>query len=255
MSSANIILKNVYVNGVNTQARAATLKDWFVKKKTLSSIKIPILQGVNFEAKQGDKIALIGKNGSGKSSLLKVISGIYPIHSGYLSVNGTISPLIEMGLGFDPELSGRSNIKLSFAFRGKLELYSKELEKHIIEFSELKDKIELPMKTYSSGMQARLAFSSVAFQDPEIFLLDEIFAAGDAGFVEKSQTFIETKIKDSAISILVSHSFANIKKLCNRFILMNEGQIILEETANNIMKKYELDIVKIKPKTRVKENV
>ncbi len=243
-TNANIILKAICVNGVNTQRRASTFKEWFVRKKSLTSTKIPILTNLSFEAKHGDKIALIGMNGSGKSSLLKVISGIYPVDSGYYSITGKVSPLIEMGLGFDPELSGRSNIKLSFAFRGKLALYNDELEEKIIKFSELEDKIDVPMKTYSSGMQSRLAFASVIFQEPEILLLDEVFAVGDRGFVKKAQKFVEAQLEASTIAVLVNHSIDDIKRLCNRFILIHEGTIIMEDSLKNVLRKYELDILK-----------
>jgi lipopolysaccharide transport system ATP-binding protein len=243
MTETSIVLKDVYVNGVDTNARAAGLKHFFLGKGKLSSTKIPILRGVNFEAKHGDKVAVIGRNGSGKSSLLKVISGIYPIASGYQSVQGTVAPLIEMGLGFDSELTGISNIKLSFAYRGQLALYSKKLEKEIIEFSELGDKIFLPLKSYSSGMQARLAFSCTVFQDPDILLLDEVLSVGDQGFVEKSRKLIEDRFKNAPISILVHHSIDQVKSLCNRFILMDNGKIVLEDNCKEIIKYYDSKIL------------
>ncbi len=238
MNNTSIILKDVYVNGVDTNARAAGLKHFFLGKGKLVSTKIPILRGVNFEAKHGDKIAVIGRNGSGKSSLLKAVSGIYPIESGYRHVQGTVAPLIEMGLGFDIELTGIKNIKLSFAYRGQLELYSKKLEKEIIEFSELGDKIFLPLKSYSSGMQARLAFACTVFQDPDILLLDEVLAVGDQGFVEKSRKLIEERFKNAPISILVHHSIEQVRSLCNRFILMEAGSIVMEGTCDQVLKRY-----------------
>lgn len=244
MTEASIILKNVYVNGVDTNARAAGIKHFFLRKGKLSSTKIPILRGINFEAKHGDKIAVIGRNGSGKSSLLKVISGIYPVSSGYCKVQGTVAPLIEMGLGFDVELTGLSNIKLSFAYRGQLSLYSKKLEREIIEFTELGEKIKLPLKSYSSGMQARLAFACTVFQDPDILLLDEVLAVGDQGFVEKSRKLIEERFKSAPISILVHHSIDQVKSLCNRFILMDKGKIVLEGSYQKIIQHYSSKILK-----------
>jgi len=245
MTETSIVLKDVYVNGIDTNARAAGVKAFFLGKGKIQSVKIPILRGVTFEAKHGDKIAIIGKNGSGKSSLLKVISGIYPIESGYKHISGTVAPLIEMGLGFEPELSGIKNIKLSFAYRGKLDLYSKKLEEEIIEFTELGDKIFLPLKSYSSGMQARLAFSCTVFQDPDILLLDEVLAVGDQGFVAKSSKLIKERFKTAPIAIIVHHSIDQVKDLCNRFILMDGGKIIAEGTCDDILEQYRKTILKI----------
>lgn len=245
MSDAQIKLENVYVNGVDTHARAATFRQWFLLRKPIKPKPIPIICGVSLEAKPGDKIGIIGRNGSGKSSILKVISGNYPIHHGRRFVRGTMAPLIEMGAGFDPEQNGIKNIKLSFAYRGKLHEYSKELEDRIIEFSELGEKIFLPLKTYSSGMMSRLAFSSAVFQDPDILLLDEVLAAGDAGFIDKSRSFLRKKLDQAAIAVIVTHATNDIQEICNRFLLMDGGKIIMEGTAKEVEAKYRKDILKI----------
>ncbi|MCH9812069.1 ATP-binding cassette domain-containing protein [bacterium] len=243
--TASIILKDIYVNGIDVRARADAIKKWFIRQGKVRGTAVPILRGVSFEAKQGDKIAFIGRNGSGKSSLLKAICGIYPISSGYRKVEGSVAPLVELGIGLDPELSGLDNIKISFAYRGQLRLYSKELEKQIIEFSELGDKIHLPLKIYSSGMQARLAFSCTVFQDPDILLLDEVLAVGDKGFVAKSKKLIEERFKDAPISIIVHHSIDAVKDLCNRFILLDQGRIVAEGTYSDILTKYEKEILSL----------
>lgn len=243
--SGSIDLKSVSVWGVDTHARAASLRQWFIKRKSLASIRIPILNDVDFNAKAGDRIAIIGQNGCGKSSLLKVISGNYPIHNGTRSVTGAVVPLIEMGAGFEHEMSGRYNIKLSYAYRGKLREYSKEIEQTIIEFSELGEKIDLPLKTYSSGMVARLAFSSAIFQNPDILLMDEIFATGDAGFIEKSQQILRKKVDNVAISIMVNHAPDEFIGLCNRFILMDKGRIINEGSRKEILHQYYTSILHI----------
>jgi len=241
--TASIKLKNVNVSGIDTLQRASSLRQWFIKRKSLRSIQIPILRDINFTAKAGDRIALIGMNGSGKSSMLKVISGNYPIESGLREVHGTIVPLIEMGAGFEAEITGRANIKLSFAYRGRLQDYSKELEEQIVEFSELGDKIDLPLKTYSSGMYSRLAFSSAIFQDPEILMLDEVLAAGDAGFAEKSMKMLMSKIDRANITLIVNHSIEQVKNICNRFVLLNQGRIINDGKADDVIKQYESDIL------------
>ena len=244
MSDAGISLKNISVFGVDTHARAATLRQFITRRQSLRPVHIPILQDVTFEAKPGDRIAILGTNGSGKSSLLKVISGNYPIHAGTREVHGNIVPLIEMGAGFEQEATGRDNIKLSYAYRGKLRNYSKEMEEKIIEFSELGEKIDVPFKSYSSGMMSRLAFSSAIFQDPDILLLDEIFAAGDVGFTHKSTEAIRAKVDNAAITILVSHNHHEMMTFCNRFILMDKGRIINEGPADEILHQYHHDILK-----------
>ena len=243
--TALINLTNVDVFGIDTLTRASSLRQWFIKHQSLRPIRIPILREINFTAKAGERIALLGLNGSGKSSMLKVISGNYPIHAGKREVIGSVVPLIEMGAGFEPEITGRSNIKLSFAYRGRLREYSKELEEKIIEFSELGDKIDLPLKTYSSGMASRLAFSSAIFQDPEILLLDEVLAAGDAGFTHKSTQMLHSKIDKANITIVVSHSVEQVREMCNRFVLVHQGRIINDGSAKDVIRQYQVDILKL----------
>lgn len=243
--SGSIDLKDIFVWGVDTHARAASLRQWFTRRRSLRHVRIPILHDVNFSAKPGDRIAIIGQNGSGKSSLMKVISGNYPIHAGSRRVTGSVAPLIEMGAGFEPEMSGRYNIKLSYAYRGKLREYSKAIEQTIIDFSELQEKIDLPLKTYSSGMGGRLAFASVIFQDPDILLLDEIFATGDAGFISKANDILRKKVDNVSIAVMVSHAPNEFTDLCNRYILMHQGRIINEGGRKEILTQYYKDILHI----------
>lgn len=245
---AKIILKDVCVNGIDTHARSSTIRQMLLHKKSMRAPTIPILKNINFEAKKGDKIGILGSNGSGKSSLLKVISGNYPVHSGSVEVHGKIAPLIEMGAGFDGQSTGRKNIKLSYAYRGKLAEYSEEVEKKIIEFSELEDKIDLPLKTYSSGMVSRLAFSSAIFQQPDILLLDEIFAAGDAGFIEKSYKVMKEKWNEVQIAIFVAHAIDEIANLCNKCFIMQKGEIIAAGETDEMIKKYQEEILHLEGK-------
>lgn len=245
--TGSIDLSDVYVWGVDTHARAASLRQWIAHRKTIQSVRIPILQGVSFSARSGDRVAILGRNGCGKSSLLKVISGNYPTHAGSRDVQGAVVPLIEMGAGFESEMTGRYNIKLSYAYRGKLHEYSKAMEEQIIAFSELGEKIDLPLKTYSSGMTARLAFSSAIFQDPDVLLLDEIFATGDAGFIEKARTMLRQKVDNVSITIMVSHDSNEFMNLCNRFVLMDAGKIILQGSRDEVLSTYHNKILHIHP--------
>lgn len=240
---AKIKLNNISVRGVDTHARAAGLKQWFVGKGSARSVHIPILTDITFEAKHGDRVAILGMNGSGKSSLLKVVSGNYPIHEGTREVAGVIAPLIEMGAGFDEEVSGRRNIKLSYAFRGKLRDYHPSIDEKIIAFAELEDKIDLPLKTYSSGMRARLAFASAIFQDPDILLIDEIFATGDAGFIEKSIALLKQKVENVSIALMVNHELNEVLDLCNRAVVVHHGKIVASGALREMTDYYNKEIL------------
>jgi lipopolysaccharide transport system ATP-binding protein len=235
---ASIHINNACVEGVNTFNRAQGIKHFFLGKGKLLLTKIPILNNINFDSKTGDRIAFIGSNGSGKSSLLKVIAKIYPLKSGSMNIKGRIGASIEMGFGMEYEMTGRQNIKLMMVYSDMLDLYSKELEERIIEFSELGEKIDWPVKTYSSGMLSRLTFSVNLFKEPDILLLDEVFAAGDQHFVNKSVKVMKDKFLNTPISILVSHQEELVKELCTRAILMRKGEIVEEGTPNEIFKIY-----------------
>lgn len=238
-----IEIKNGYVEGIDTHKRAQGLKHFFIKRGTSFSPNIPILNNINFSCYEGEKIAFIGSNGSGKSSLLKVIAGIYPLKDGgTINVCGNIAAIIDMGVGFEQEQTGRNNIKMLMLYNNMLDKYSKELEQEIIDFSELGNKIDLPIKNYSSGMLSRLAFSVSIFQKPQILLLDEVFAAGDSYFVEKSLDLMRNKFKSTPISIIVSHQEEIIKDLCNRCILLRDGNIVGDGDPLEIFEIYNREI-------------
>ncbi len=245
-SHSLIDLRDISVNGIDVRKRVSGLRELLLRggKAFNENLKIPILKNVTFKAVDGDKVVFLGRNGAGKSSLMKVISGNYPVHSGYVNVVGSVVPLIEMGAGFNSELSGRINIKNTFVYRGKLREYSKELEEKIIEFSELGNKIDLPIKKYSSGMMARLAFSTAIFQSPDILLLDEVFATGDGAFLQKSKLAIMNILEKSNIALFVSHS-DDIIELCNRAILIEEGRIIREDSPKDLYNYYKKNILHI----------
>jgi len=235
----SINISSVYVEGIDSVKRSKSIRDLILCRKSKIVSTIPILHDINFSAKNGDRIAFIGTNGSGKSSLLKVIAGIYPVKSGKVYVNGRIAAIIEMGIGFEPDMTGRENIELVLAYNGIIDQYTKELEEDIIDFSELGDKIDWPLKTYSSGMLARLSFSISIMQDPEILLLDEVFAAGDQHFLNKALVRMKNKFSSSPISILVSHQHELIREICNRCVLLENGRIIDDGKPDMILSKYE----------------
>lgn len=237
-SKVSINIENCNVEGIDAIKRVQSLRQMFVHSGSLAGVTIPILNDINFSCVAGERVAFIGSNGSGKSSLLKLIAGIYPPKSGKLQIHGSVTPIIEMGLGMEFEFTGRQNIKIMMLYSNMLGIYSKEVEEQIIEFSELGEKIDLPIKTYSSGMIGRLAFSTSIFQSSDILLLDEVFATGDSHFVGKSLNFMENKIKSVPITILVSHSEEIIKEHCNRCILMKNGKIITDGSPHDILAIY-----------------
>lgn len=236
--SCAIELKNCNVYGVDTLSRSNSLRKLFLTRDSVSGASIPILKNINLSCKKGEVIGFVGPNGSGKSSLLKLIAGIYPPNSGEVHISGAVSAIIEMGIGMEYELTGRQNIKLILLFNNMLHRYSKDLEKEIIDFSELGNKIDQPVKNYSSGMIARLAFSASIFQAPDILLLDEVFATGDKYFVKKSLDVMQKKIQSTPINIIVSHEDEVIRKYCNRCVFIRDGEIQMDGKTEEVMNKY-----------------
>lgn len=196
------------------------------------------LKDVTLSIKPGDRLGIVGPNGAGKSTLLKTITGIYRPHNGIVAVKGRITPLMELGAGFDPEQTGKENIYLNGAILGRSPAEMKLHEKEIIEFSELEDFLNTPLKYFSSGMYGRLAFSIATILPAEILLIDEVFATGDAHFVQKSEARLLSLLDGSQIVVLVSHNLDQIRNLCNRAILMNKGEIMADGKPNEIIDLY-----------------
>jgi len=186
------------------------------------------LQGVSFSVKEGERVGIVGRNGAGKSTLLKTICRIYEPTSGKVSVNGRIAPLLEIGAGFHPEFTGRENIY----FNGTILGYSKDqlraIEKEIVEFAELEEFIDTPVKYYSTGMYMRLAFSLATTVHPDILVLDELFAGGDAAFVKRGKERMQNMIDRASVMILVSHDQSLLRSLCERFIWLDHGKLVAD---------------------------
>lgn len=224
------------------------LKETFIrtfapKSGDSGAIEFDALKNVTFSLQGGDRLGIVGMNGAGKSTLLKMLVGIYPPQSGTIHVEGKITPMIELGTGFDHELSGRENIYLNGSLLGRSFKQMRGLEEAIIEFSELKEMIDMPIKYYSSGMLGRLAFSIGAIVDPEILLLDEIFAAGDAHFVQKAMGRLLELFSNSQIVIFVSHDLEQLKSLCNKAIVMHKGKIVNQGNPEDMIDYYLEEIV------------
>ncbi len=196
------------------------------------------LRRIDLNIIQGERIGIIGPNGAGKSTLLKLISGIYPPTEGSIEVAGRIAPLIELGAGFSPELSGRENIFLNGALLGLGEKIMNEKVGRILEFAELHKFAEMPLKYYSIGMKLRLAFSIATDIMPQILLIDEMFAGGDAFFAKKAKQRMLQLLDSSKIVIIVSHNLNLIQEVCGKVIWIQEGRIISEGDPKTVCEQY-----------------
>lgn len=218
------------------------LIDSFFKGKKIIE-KVQALKNVSFTIKKGETVGIIGKNGAGKSTLLKLIAGVSSPTTGKVYVFGRVSPLIELGAGFHPELTGKENIFLNGVLMGLSEEFLKEKYQEIINFSEIEKKfIDMPVKHYSSGMYMRLAFSVAVFVEPDILLVDEILAVGDVAFQKKCLAKMEEFKKKGITIIFVSHSLNDIKNFCNRLIYLKEGRIVYDGQVMEGIKMYIKDL-------------
>ena len=218
--------------------KPSTLKERLVFWNHKKAETRTVLDNINIEIKKGETVALIGVNGSGKSTLLKLMTKIIYPSSGKLETNGKLTSLLELGAGFHPDFTGRENIYFNASIFG---LTKKEIDKRmndIIEFSELQDFIDNPVRTYSSGQYMRLAFSIAINVDAEILLIDEILAVGDQHFQDKCfQKLEELRDSDKTI-VIVSHSLGVIEKICNRGIWLNEGQVKKDGKVKDVIEEY-----------------
>ncbi len=227
--------------------RERRLKDIIVpgsnKFNKFQNASVHALDHVTLTVKEGERVAVIGHNGAGKSTLLKVIAGIYKPSGGKLTVEGKVSNMFELSTGFEVEQNGWDNIYLRGLMLGLTpkQIKSKMLE--IAEFSELGDFLNMPVKYYSSGMFVRLAFSTSTAFMPDILLLDEVFAAGDAGFIEKATRRMKEMVNVAKILVMVTHNMETALDICNRCIWMDRGRLRMDGTPEEVVKAY-LDFVK-----------
>ena len=236
-----VSVKNISLKFKMEQNRANSLKEFCVRwlKRDLKSEDFWALTDVSFDVENGDVIGIIGHNGAGKSTLLKVISGIMKPTKGTIEAHGNIVPMLELGSGFDMELSGRENIYLNGAILGYSEEFLNEKYDEIVTFSELGNFIEAPLRTYSSGMLARLAFSVACIVEPEILIVDEILSVGDADFQEKSRARMMELMTGGTTVFFVSHSLEQIREMCNKVVWLEHGKIQAVGKTEDICNMYE----------------
>ncbi len=239
MKEIAISVENVEKSFKIYKDKGFTLKERILFFKSRNAyVKNNILKGISFDIEKGDILGIIGKNGSGKSTLLKLITKIIYPDSGSIKINGKVSSLIELGAGFHPDMTGRENIYINASIYG---LTKKEIDSKldtIIKFSELEEFIDSPIRTYSSGMYMRLAFSVAINVEAEILLIDEILSVGDANFQAKCFRKMQ-ELKDSGITIvIVSHDLHTMEKLCNKVIWIESGKIKRSGIPNEVLKEY-----------------
>lgn len=217
------------------------LKEYFIKvmKHELFFKEFRALNHVSFKVSQGEVVGLVGTNGSGKSTMLKCIAGVLEPSEGSITVRGNIAPLIELGAGFDPELTARENIYLNGALLG----YTKEfIDSHlqdIIDFAELQDFMDMPLKNYSSGMVARIAFAIATVTEPDVLIVDETLSVGDVFFQEKCEARIKSFIDSGHVTVLfVSHSIEQVERICTRAVWIEKGQQRMDGPVEEVCRAY-----------------
>lgn len=208
------------------------------KKKKKKNEDFWALKDISFNIGKGEVVGLIGSNGAGKSTLLKVVSGVMKPTKGKVKVKGVISPMIELGAGFDGNLTARENIYLNGAILGYSKEFLDDKFDEIVEFSELKDFLDVPVKNFSSGMTAKLAFSIATIVNPEILIVDEILSVGDIKFQEKSKKKMLEMIKGGTTVLYVSHSLQSIKELCTKVVWLEHGKVVKMGDTNKICDAY-----------------
>jgi ABC-type polysaccharide/polyol phosphate transport system ATPase subunit len=235
-----IAVKNVSLCYRMPAERVSGLKEYIVAslQGKIKYKEFWALDDVSFQVRKGEVLGIIGHNGAGKSTLLKVISGILKPTRGSVEVKGNVVPMLELGSGFDFDLTGRENIFLNGAILGYSEEFLKEQFDEIVDFSELRDFIEAPLRNYSSGMVMRLAFSIATVVKPDILIVDEILAVGDADFQKKSQERMMELMSGGTTVLFVSHNIDQIKQLCCQAIWLEHGRIRLYDQVEIICKEY-----------------
>jgi ABC-2 type transport system ATP-binding protein len=232
---------NVGVRFNMSTEKVDNLKEYAIKlfRRELKYNEFWALREVSFQILKGQRVGVLGLNGAGKSTLLKIIAGVLKANEGKITKNGNIVPLLELGAGFDPQYTGAENIYLYGAVLGYSKQFIAEKYNEIVEFSELGDFINVPLKNYSSGMKARLGFSIATVVEPEILILDEVLSVGDAKFRKKSEKKIKDMFEKKITVLFVSHSLAQVRSLCDHAIILEHGRVVATGEVTKVCDLYE----------------
>lgn len=218
-----------------------SLKEYFISlaRHKLFFEEFRALKNISFDVRRGEVVGLVGTNGSGKSTMLKIIAGVLEPSEGEVKVHGNIAPLIELGAGFDPELSARENIYLNGALLGYTKEFIDANFDGIIEFAELKDFVDMPLKNFSSGMVARIAFAIATITEPDILIVDETLSVGDVFFQQKCERRIQHFIESGDVTVLfVSHSMEQVERICQRAVWIEKGDLRMDGPVDEVCKAY-----------------
>ena len=235
-----VSVENVGMRFNLNQERVDNLKEYVIKflKRDLKYSEFWALKDINFEIKKGQRLGVLGLNGSGKSTLLKVVSGVLKPSAGTVTTRGVVAPLLELGAGFSPEYTGRENIYLYGSVLGYTKEFLDEKFDEIVDFSELGEFIEVPIKNYSSGMKSRLGFSIATVVEPDILILDEVLSVGDKKFRNKSEKKIMSMFDKGVTVLFVSHSLEQVQRLCDRAIILDSGRLVASGSVDKVAKIY-----------------
>lgn len=224
----SIKLQNVGMRFNLSKEKVDSVKEYFIKKikGQLEYDQFWALKDITFSVNKGDRVGILGLNGAGKSTLMKVIAGVFRPTEGTVTKTGVIAPMIELGAGFDKQYTGAENIFLYGAVLGHSRKFMEEKYDEIVEFSELKEFIDVPLKNYSSGMKARLGFSIATVVNPDILILDEVLSVGDGKFRKKSENKLLSMMDEKVTVLFVSHNLEQVKRICNKAMILEKGKIL-----------------------------
>lgn len=239
---SSIVVENLSIRFRIYHDRSPSLKAYFANllrpSQPSAYSDFWAVKDVSFTIRAGDRVGIIGRNGAGKSTLLKALCRVYETSYGHIEVKGRVAPLLEIGAGFHPEFTGRENIYLNGAILGYTRQQLRAIEPEVVEFAELAEFVDTPVKYYSTGMYMRLAFSLATAVHPDILILDEIFAGGDAAFVAKARKRMEELIDKANITIMVSHDHRLIREFCNRVLWLDHGMLVADGETDAVVARY-----------------
>lgn len=238
-----ISLRDVNLHYASTAFRETSLKSMLAAMITMRGernrvVDIHALRNINLDIHAGERVGLLGHNGAGKSTFLKMVAGLYPISSGTREVSGTVRSLFDLSLGFEPDATGRENILYRGLLLGLTPKFMRSIEDAIVDFADLGEFIDYPIKTYSAGMQIRLAFAISTAVGGDILLLDEVVGAGDANFMLKAKDRISELVDRAEILVLASHDFSTLRSLCRRGIVFHHGELVFDGSVDTAIAEY-----------------